>query len=87
MINILNYFLSKRMQRVVFNGCYVTWIDICTIVQQESIIRSLLFLKYINHLSKYIKSKWKLFLNNPFLVSVDRDTLEDNIICEKRRLT
>ena len=60
-MNILRDFLRSRKQRVVLNGQYSSWADVCASVPQGSILGPLLFLIYIVNLSDGLKSEYKLF--------------------------
>ena len=66
-INILEYFLSDRKQRVVLNGQCSSLADIDADVLQGFILGPLLFIIYINDLTSNIKSKCKLFADDTSL--------------------
>ena len=69
-IKILEGLLSDRKQRVVLNAQCLSFADIRAGVPQVSILGPLLFLLYINDLSKNTKNKCKLFPDDTSLFSV-----------------
>ena len=73
MINILNYFLTNRKQRVVLNSQYSSWVDIRAGVPQGSILGPFLFLICVNDLPNGLKSECKLFAHDTSLFSVVHD--------------
>ena len=84
LINILNYFLTNRKQRVVLNGQCSSWVDIQAGVPQGSILGTLLFLIYVNDLPDGLKNQCKLFGDDTSLFSVVHDisTSASDINCD-----
>ena len=72
-INIFRDFLCNRKQKVVLNGQCSSWADVSAAVPQGSILGPLLFLIYINDLSKGLKRESKLFADDTSLFSVVHD--------------
>ena len=66
-LKILTDFLKSRKQRVVLNGQHSSWSDVLPGVPQGSILGSLLFLIYINHLSDSLQCNSKLFADDTSL--------------------
>ena len=64
LLNILQGFLKKRKQSVVHDGEVSTWKNINTGVHQGSILGPLLFLIYINDLTKDLTTNAKLFTDD-----------------------
>ena len=62
-------YLNNIQQRVVLNGQYSKWAPILVGVPQGSILVPLLFLIYINDLSKNLKSSAKIFADDTSLFS------------------
>ena len=73
LLHILSNFLSNRKQRVVLNGENSSWTNVHAGVPQGSILGPLLFLIYINDLSKNLKANAKLFADDTSLFSVVYD--------------
>ena len=63
-------FLKDRKQRVVQNGQNSTWVNVETGLPQGSILGPLIFLIYINELSKNLMSNSKLFADDTSFFSV-----------------
>ena len=63
-------FLKDRKQRVVQNGQNSTWVNVETGLPQGSILGPLIFLIYINELSKNLMSNPKLFADDTSFFSV-----------------
>ena len=72
LIKLLRDFLSERRQRVVLNGQASAWTNITGGVPQGCILGPLLFLIYINDLSKGLLRK--LFADDTSSFSVSHDS-------------
>ena len=70
LLNTLASFLKDRKQRVVQNGQNSTWVNVETGLPQGSILGPLIFLIYINELSKNLMSNPKLFADDTSFFSV-----------------
>ena len=70
LFNLLENYLSGRLQRVVLNGQTSSWRLVLPGVPQGSVLGPLLFLVYINDLSNELKSNAKLFADDTSLFSV-----------------
>ena len=73
MLTLLTDFLSNRKQRIVLDGQHSSWADIKAGVPQGSILGPLLFLMYINDLTKNLHSNPKIFANDISLFSTVTD--------------
>ena len=60
-------YLNNRKQRVVLNGSYSSYSTVKSGVPQGSVLGPLLFLDYINHLKRNIKSNIKFFADDTML--------------------
>ena len=69
-LNVITNFLYQRKQRIVLNGQHSFWTNISAGVPQESILRPLFFLIYINDLYDGLTSNPKLFAGDTSLFSV-----------------
>ena len=68
--NILDWissFLSNRTQRVVCGGFASDPVDILSGVPQGTVLGPLLFLIYINDITDYVSSSYRLFADNCIL--------------------
>ena len=63
-------FLSNRFQRVLLNAQSSSWLPVLAGMPQESVLGPLLFLVYVNYLSKNLSSTAKLFADNTSIFSV-----------------
>ena len=68
-LKCIESFLSNRFQRVLLNGQSSSWLPVLAGVPQ----RSVLFLVYINDLSKNLSSTAKLFADDTSIFSVVHD--------------
>ena len=73
---LLENYLSGRLQRVILNGQTSSWRTVLADVPQGSILGPLLFLIYINDLPDELKTNAKLFAHDTSLFSVDKDENE-----------
>ena len=64
---LIHSFLNDRHQRVVLNGQRSNWSKIKAGIPQGSILRSLLFLAYINDLREVLTTNAKLFADDTSL--------------------
>ena len=69
----IKYFLDLRKQRVVLNEQCSSWASITAGVPEGSMLEPLLFVIYINNLSKNLSSHPKLFADDTSLFSVAHD--------------
>ena len=50
--------------RVILNGCAAEWTEVLSGVPQGSVLGPLLFLIYVNELSRIVNSSIKMFAND-----------------------
>ena len=74
--DLLENYLSGRLQRVILNGQTSSWRPILAGVPQGSILGPLLFLIYINDLPNQLKSNAKLFADDTPLFTIVKDEKE-----------
>ena len=74
--NLLENYLSGRLQRIILNGQHSSWKPILAGVPQGSILGPLLFLIYINDLPNELKSNVKLFADDTSLFTIVKDINE-----------
>ena len=77
-------FLTRRIQRIVINGCKSSFLPVSSGIPQGSILGQTLFLIYVNNLPEGILSSLKLFVDDTKLYRVikletDRDVLQQDI--------
>ena len=66
-------FLIGRSQRVVLNGIASHWSDVTSRVPQGSVLRSLLFVLYINDITDVNQSDLGIFTDDTKIFSIIRD--------------
>ena len=71
--DLLENYLSGRLQRVILNGQTTSWRPILAGVPQGSILGPLLFLIYINNLPNKLKFNAKLFAEDTSLFTIVKD--------------
>ena len=76
LFNLLENYLSGRLQRVVLKGQTSSWRPFLAGVPQSSILGPLLFLVYINDLPNELKSNAKLFADDTSLFTIVKDKQE-----------
>ena len=85
--NILENYLSDRLQKVALNGQTSSWRPVLAGVPQSSILGSLLFLVYINDFPDELKSNAKLFADDTSLFAIITDKNESaNILNDDLQL-
>ena len=73
LFNLLENYLSDRLQRFALNGQTSLWRPVLAGVPQGSILGSLLFLVNINDLPNELKSNAKLFADDTSLLTIVKD--------------
>ena len=73
-LKLIENFLSNRYQKVVLNGQSSSWSKIKAGVPQGSILGPLLFIIYINDISKELESNVKLFADDTSIFSIISDS-------------
>ena len=73
LFDLLENYLSGRLQRVFLNGQASSWRPVLAGVPQGSIMYLLLFLVYINDLPNELKSNAKLFTDDTSLFTIVKD--------------
>ena len=76
LFNLLENYLSVRLQRVILNGQTASWRPVLAGVPQGSLLRPLFFLIYINDLPNELKSNAKLFADDTPLFTIVKDKQE-----------
>ena len=80
--NTLKTFLDNTTQKVILNDRYSSWFKVKTGVSQGLFLEPLLFLIYINNLSKNLVLNSELFADDTSLFSADKDFDSSNINLE-----
>ena len=90
-LKLIIIFLENKFQRVVLNGQTSSWEPVLAGVPQNSVCVPLLFLIYINDLSKNVSSNTKLFTDDVYIFStvknVNTSTGQLNSDLEKKNET
>ena len=73
LLNLFKNYLHEHQQKVVLNGQSSSWEAIKSGVPQGSVLRSLLFLIYINDFSDSLSSTCKIFADDRSLFSFVHD--------------
>ena len=89
MLQIIESFLSHRLQRVSINGQNSEWAEIEAGVPQGSVLGPLLFLIYINDLAEEVDYEIRIFADDTFIFQVISDSNTNPIILEQdlRKIT
>ena len=77
LVSWLRSFLTNRYQGVVLRGHYSSWTSVLSGVPQGTVRGPILFLIYIDNISRNIMSSTKLFADDMKLYRLLRDTKED----------
>ena len=77
LLSWLRSFLNNRSQRVVLRGHYSSWTSVLSGVPQGTVLGPILFLIYINDISRRIMSNTKLFADDMKVYRLLRDTKKD----------
>ena len=77
--NGVKWFLSNRTQRVIIGENVSDWKNVTSGVPQGSILGPLLFVIFINDLSKKIKNVSKLYADDTKVISIIKNLLDGNI--------
>ena len=77
LLSWLRSFLTNRYQRGVLRGHYSSWTSVLSGVPQGTVLGPILFLIYINDISRNIMSSTKRFADDMKLYRLLRDTKED----------
>ena len=72
-LKCIESFLSNRFQRVLLNGQSSSWSPVLAGMPQGSVLGPLLFLVYINDLSKNLSSTAKVFADYTSIFSIVHD--------------
>ena len=83
LFNLLENYLSGRLQRVILNGQTSSWRPLLAGVPQGSILGPLLFPVYINDLPNGLKSSAKLFADDTSLFTIVKDKQESADVLNK----
>ena len=75
LLSWLRCFLTNRYQRVVLRGHHSSWTSVLSAVPQGTVLGPILFLIYINDISRNIISNTKLFADDMKLYRLLRDRL------------
>ena len=70
-------FLTNRQQRVVVRGSYSSWTPVLSGVPQGTVLGPVLFIIYINDITRNLTSQCKLFADDMKVYKVLRNTDED----------
>ena len=81
--NLLENYLSGRLQRVILNGQTSSWRPVLAGVPQGSILGPLLFLVYVSDLPNRLKSNAKLFADDTSLFAIVKDKQESADVLNK----
>ena len=76
LFNLLENYLSGRLQRVILNGQTSSWRPVLAGFSQGSILGPRLFLVYINNWRNELKSNAKLFADDTSLFTIVKDKQE-----------
>ena len=68
-MRLLKNYLTARQQRLNLNGQTSSWLNVTAGVPQDSVLRLLFFLIYINDLPDEIISSFKIFADDTSLFS------------------
>ena len=83
-INWIEEWLIHRRQRVIVDGEISNWKSVLSVIPQESVLRPILFLIYINYLEDDISSKVQKFADDTKVFRkvtnvTDKQRLQDDL--------